>query len=68
MAKQVDKGLGVPVINDIYDWVVRKSVSKTAEADAVICVSNFTKKEAVKLLGRREKSSRSSHGYKSRSF
>jgi len=50
MAKQVDKGLGVPIVNDLYDWLIRKSVAKTSKADAVICVSDFTKQEAIRLL------------------
>ena len=46
-----DKDLGIPFVNDIYNWVIRRSLRNSINADAIICISQNTKNEAVKLIG-----------------
>lgn len=46
-----DQDLANGIVNKIYNFLIRQSVKKCARADAIICVSEFTKRRAVKLLG-----------------
>lgn len=49
LQKDNDK-LGGPLISRIYSWLIRRSVKSMTKADAVICISEYSKQEACRLL------------------
>lgn len=50
LKQQVNVDMGNKILSLAYDWFLKKSVKKTTLADAVINVSEYTRRESVELL------------------